>query len=189
MVVNPNRDVRPWNWPFLSQRIETGDSTGTLGQLATTVTLALPAGDPSGIVTRPLIVKASSAGACAEMAMRSDRWAAVRHNIEISLEDHSRLPSLRDDCSRLSAQVAYGAAEAAVCDQLTIRMPLISSFSTIVEFVAQRNCRFPSRSRFDRLSHQRHEFLMRSGCVKKGMAVWDNAPKPLHGAHQMRVVF
>ncbi len=54
--------------------------------------------------------------------------------------------------------------------------------------LTQRSRRFRPRSRFDRLSHQRYEFLMRSGCVEKGMAVWDNGLKPLLGANHKWVI-
>ena len=38
-------------------------------------------------------------------------------------------------------------------------------------------------------SDKTYEFLMRSGCVKKGMAAWDNGPKRLLAANQKRVHF
>jgi hypothetical protein len=38
------------------------------------------------------------------------------------------------------------------------------------------------------LSHQWYEFLKRSGCVKKGMAVWDNTASRLVTANQKSVV-
>ena len=50
--------------------------------------------------------------------------------------------------------------------------------------LTQRNRRFRTGRRFDHLSFQRYEFLMRSGCVNKGMAVWNNTQKPLLGADQ-----
>jgi hypothetical protein len=58
-----------------------------------------------------------------------------------------------------------------------------------VGYLTQRIRRFRPPSRFDRLSGQRYEFLMRSECVRKPMAVWDNGPKPLLGANQKWVLF
>jgi len=50
--------------------------------------------------------------------------------------------------------------------------------------MTQRIRRFRPMSRFDGLSRQTYGCVMRAACVKKGMAVSDNGPKPLLGANQ-----